>query len=126
MEKYRISIGHNEALLIRTDEFRLSEMTTDEQPLEKLLYEETKEKYEPYKPDDDMVVPPLYFNEEQSAELAEIESTIQNYVDETNARFISGDEDIEKGWDKYLETLDSMNLGRYIEIYQEAYDTKYK
>ncbi|WP_313886471.1 ABC transporter substrate-binding protein [Bacillus sp. SD088] len=112
--------------VIRTNEFRLSEMTTDEQPLEALLYEETKEKYEPYKPDEDMIVPPLYFNEEQSAELAEIEATIQNFVDESNARFISGDDDIEKGWDQYLATLEGMNLERYIEIYQEAYDEKYK
>ncbi|MBP1916235.1 putative aldouronate transport system substrate-binding protein [Lederbergia galactosidilyticus] len=112
--------------LIRTDEFRLSEMTTDEQPLEALLYEETKGKYEPYKPDEDMVVPPLYFNEEQSAELAEIEATIQNFVDESNARFISGDDDIEKGWESFLQNLEAMNLDRYIEIYQEAYDAKYK
>ncbi|OAK73814.1 ABC transporter substrate-binding protein [Lederbergia galactosidilytica] len=112
--------------LIRTDEFRLSEMTTDEQPLEALLYEETKGKYEPYKLDEDMVVPPLYFNEEQSAELAEIEATIQNFVDESNARFISGDDDIEKGWESFLQNLEAMNLDRYIEIYQEAYDAKYK
>lgn len=112
--------------VIRTNEFRLSEMTTDEQPLEALLYKETKEKYEPYKPDEDMIVPPLYFNEEQSAELAEIEATIQNFVDESNARFISGDDDIDKGWDQYLATLEGMNLDRYIEIYQEAFDEKYK
>lgn len=112
--------------VIRTNEFRLSEMTTDDQPLEALLYKETKEKYEPYKPDEDMIVPPLYFNEEQSAELAEIEATIQNFVDESNARFISGDDDIDKGWDQYLATLEGMNLDRYIEIYQEAFDEKYK
>lgn len=112
--------------LIRTNDFRLSEMVSEDQPLEVLLYEETKEKYEPYKLGDDKVVPPLYFNEEQSAELSELESTITNFVEESNARFISGGEDIEKGWDNYLRTLEGMNFNRYVEIYQEAYDAKYK
>nr|WP_280518612.1 ABC transporter substrate-binding protein [Lederbergia wuyishanensis] len=112
--------------LIRTDLFRLSEVESKDQPLEPILYKETKEKYEPYKPEEDKVLPPLYFTQEQSAELAELESTINNFVDESNAQFITGTEDIDKGWDKYLKTLESMNLKRYIEIYQEAYDAKYK
>lgn len=112
--------------LIRTNEFRLSEMINPEQPLEKILYDETKEKYEPYKPDESMIVPPLYFNEEQALELAEIEASIESFVEESNARFISGDDDIDSGWDNYLKTLESLKLDRMIEIYQEAYDAKYK
>ncbi|WP_062105885.1 ABC transporter substrate-binding protein [Bacillus niameyensis] len=112
--------------LIRTDEFRLGEVESKELPLPVILYNETKEKYEPYKLDEKKVVPPLYFNEEQSRELAEIETTIENFVNESNARFISGDDNIESGWGKYKEALKGMNIDRYIEIYQEAYDAKYK
>ncbi|KKI90886.1 ABC transporter substrate-binding protein [Bacillus sp. SA1-12] len=112
--------------LIRTNKFRLSEVASKEQPLEPMLYKETKEKYEPYKPDESQVLPPLYFNEEQSMELSEMEATITNHVEEMNARFISGDADLEKDWDTYLETLNGMNLERYLEIYQEAYDSKNK
>ncbi|MEK3890085.1 ABC transporter substrate-binding protein [Bacillus sp. FSL K6-3431] len=111
--------------LIRTNEFRLGEVESKEVPLEPFLYNETKDKYEPYK-DESKALPPLYFSEEQSAELSELETTITSFVEESNARFISGDEDIEKGWKTYLKTLEGMNVERFIEIYQEAYDAKYK
>jgi hypothetical protein len=32
--------------------------------------------------------------------------------------------DIEKDWDKYLKTLDGMNLARFLEINQEAYEVR--
>lgn len=111
--------------LIRTNDFRLGEVASEDQPLEQILYNETKEKYEPYKPDDSQILPPLYYNEEQAMEMSEIEATITSFVEESSARFISGDDDIEKGWNNYLKTLESMNLKRLIEIYQEAYDAKY-
>lgn len=93
---------------------------------ERLLYNETLHKYEPYKPDLDMLVPPLYFTQEQSTELATLEKTILDFVAETYTRFVTGDLDIEKDWDSYLATLDKMNVKRYLQIYQEAYDAKYK
>jgi len=83
-------------------------------------------KYEPYKPSEDMVLPALVFDEEQTRELSEIQTTIRSYVDETIARAATGDIDIEKEWDSYLNELEKMNLARLLEIYQAAYDAKYK
>jgi len=70
-------------------------------------------------------LPPLVFTEEQASELSDLEVTITDYVDQMNARFITGDADIENEWDTYVKTLDEMNLERYIQIHQEAYDLKY-
>ena len=35
-------------------------------------------------------------------------------------QFITGDRDIESGWDQYLSELDSYRVDRYIEIYKAA------
>ncbi|WP_382349623.1 hypothetical protein [Lederbergia graminis] len=40
--------------------------------------------------------------------------------------FVTGDQSLEKDWDKYIETLESMNLKRFVEIHNEAYETQYK
>jgi putative aldouronate transport system substrate-binding protein len=109
----------------RTAHFRLSEVYDPEQPLEKILFDATK-LYEPYRPDYTEVLPPLVFSEEQSSELADLEATILDYVKQMNARFITGDADLETEWETYLKTLEDMNLERFIQIYQDAYDFKYK
>ena len=91
-----------------------------------MLYKATKENYEPYRPSVDEVMPPLAFSAEQSNEMADLKKTIEDYVDEMVARFVTGDVEVEEYWDNYIQELENMNLQRYIEIYQEAYDEKYK
>ncbi|TBL80454.1 ABC transporter substrate-binding protein [Paenibacillus thalictri] len=92
----------------------------------RVLYEETTKNYEPYKTKQSQSVPPIFFNESQSTELSDLQKTIKDYVKEMSTRFIIGDASIDKEWDKYLKTLDSMNLKRYLEIYNEAYKAQYK
>ena len=102
----------------------MGETAKPEDPLETLLYKATTQ-YEPFNPGMDQLLPPLVFTEEQASELSDLEVTINDYVDQMNARFITGDADIENEWDTYVKTLDEMNLERYIQIHQEAYDLKY-
>lgn len=109
----------------RSSDFRLGEAVEPGVPhLEVILYEETKKNYMPYIPELDMLVPPLTFSEEQSAELVELQTTINDFVGEMIARFTTGDADIETDWDAYLKELEKMKIERYLEIYQEAYDSK--
>ena len=89
---------------------------------EVILYRETNEKYEPHKPPFEMVIPHLYFTEDQSTELADLEKTVKDYVDQMLARFIIGEANIESEWDNYLATLKSMGVDRLIQINQDAYD----
>ncbi|MGZ9583270.1 ABC transporter substrate-binding protein [Paenibacillus marinisediminis] len=110
----------------RSNDLRLGEVApNDGKPnLEVILYNETKKNYEPYRPDASMAMPQLFFTDEESSELSDLSKTINDYVDEMMARFVIGDADIEKDWDSYLQTLDSMNLPRFLEIYQQALDAR--
>ncbi len=67
------------------------------------------------------VVSKLLFTEAETAEVAEMRSTIETYVKESMVRFITGDLNIEKDWDAYLNDLKSMGLERYLELVQTCY-----
>ncbi|HWO55893.1 MAG TPA: ABC transporter substrate-binding protein [Paenibacillus cookii] len=111
---------------LRTNDFRLSAVAKGDDDLEVILYNETKNKYEPYKPKDVSTVPPLFLTNEQASEIADLAKTINDYVDEMIARFVIGDASLDADWDSYVSQLDAMNLKRYLEIYQTAYDEKNK
>lgn len=111
---------------LRTNDFRLSAVAKGDDDLEVVLYNETKNKYEPYKPTDVSTVPPLFLTNEQASEVADLSKTINDYVDEMMARFVIGDADLDKDWDGYVQQLEAMNVARYLEIYQEAYDGRSK
>ncbi len=103
---------------------RLSQVDDPTNPLEKMLYTETKEKYDPYKAGLDQIVPPLYLSDEDSSEIADLQLTLHNRANEMLVRSITGDVDIDKEWDAYVSSLNDMNLARYLELYQKAYDAK--
>lgn len=106
----------------RSDDLRLGQVSGGEKDIEVILYNETKNKYEPYKPADSMLIPPLTYNEQNSAEYAELHSVISDYIEASWVRFITGDLDLEKDWDAYLNELKNMNIDRYLEIMQKQYD----
>ncbi|RAR42288.1 ABC transporter substrate-binding protein [Paenibacillus sp. MDMC362] len=111
---------------LRTNDFRLSAVAKGDDDLEVVLYNETKNKYEPHKPTDVSTVPPLFLTNEQASEVADLSKTINDYVDEMMARFVIGDADLDKDWDGYVQQLEAMNVARYLDIYQEAYDGRSK
>jgi putative aldouronate transport system substrate-binding protein len=90
--------------------------------VEVILYNETKDKYEPYQQPAEMTLPPLYFSEEASQFVAELAPTIEAAVDETLALAVTGQSNIEETWEGYLASLDSMGLEQFIAYHQEAFD----
>jgi putative aldouronate transport system substrate-binding protein len=88
------------------------------------LFNETKNKYEPYKQNTATIVPPLYFTSDQLGELNDLSKTINDYLKEMTARFITGDANLDKEWNTYLEKLKGMNIDRYLQIYQDTYNAK--
>ena len=108
----------------RSRDFRLGEVRGDHSLLSVILYEETRDKMEPYQVNPDMVVPPLSFDEDAAAEITDLESALGTYVTEMIARFTVGDADIEAEWNDYLAELDNIGLPRYVELVQEAYDNR--
>ena len=109
---------------IMSRDFRLGQVRGEGVSLEAILYEETREKMEPYQVDPRMIVPPLSFDEDVSAEVVDLESALVTYVHEMIARFTIGDADIETEWEAYLAELNKIGLPRYIELVQEAYDKR--
>ncbi|MCE5259323.1 MAG: extracellular solute-binding protein [Chloroflexi bacterium] len=110
----------------RDSKFRLEwqEFNPDD-PLERSLYQWSRDIYAPYgKPD--MQVPPLAFTSEQSQELGTLSTALTTYVDQMFASFVTGQVDINTGWDQYLSDLKTNGLDKYLQIYQAAYDAKYK
>lgn len=108
----------------RSNEFRLSESASNPtENTEVILYQGTLG-YEPYE-NDEIGVPPLILNEEQSSEILDIQKTISDYVSSSTVRFITGDLDLNKDWDAYLKTLKDMNVEKYLDILQQAYEERY-
>lgn len=64
----------------------------------------------------------ILYNEEESDEITDTKITLENYIKEAMARFVTGELDIEKDWDAYLNELNNIGLQRYVEISQQAYD----
>lgn len=57
---------------------------------------------------------------EMMDEYAEIQTNLNSFVRKTIVQFITGERDIENGWDEYLSELDSYRVDRYVEIYKTA------
>jgi len=64
----------------------------------------------------------LVYSYEETEEIKEIQSTINSYVAESIARFISGDMNIETGWDAYINELNKIGIDKYRANAQKAYD----
>ncbi|HWK81431.1 MAG TPA: hypothetical protein VNP95_11710, partial [Thermomicrobiales bacterium] len=90
--------------------------------VEVILYNRTKEDYEPYAAPADFALPPLYFDSDAAQTVAELTLTIQNYVDQTFAQAVTGQIDIEQAWGDYTSSLSSMGLDNFVALHQDAYD----
>lgn len=55
-------------------------------------------------------------------EVAMLQKNIKDYINQNELQFIMGSKDLNKDWDAYVAGLDKLNLKRYLEIMQKAYD----
>jgi len=110
----------------RSSQFRLEwQEFNPADPLERYLYQWSKDIYAPYgKPD--MQLPPLIFTSDQSKSLGTLTTALTAQVDQMFASFVTGQMDVNTGWDKYLADLKTNGLDEFLKIYQTAYDLKYK
>jgi putative aldouronate transport system substrate-binding protein len=109
----------------RSNDYRLGQYVPEEIAefdIEVILYNQTNENYLPYAQPEEMTLPPLYFSEDQAQFVAEVTPTIEAYVDETFARAISGQIDIEAEWENYVSSLEAMGLSQFVAAHQEVYD----
>ena len=66
----------------------------------------------------------LTLSEDAQDDYADIWADMESYISEMHGKFISGEEDIESGWDAYIKNLEKMGLADLLEIYQNAYNAK--
>ncbi len=59
---------------------------------------------------------------EELEEISSITTAINSYVANAQYKFITGEMDIDKDWDKFIKELKASNVDRLTELYQTAYD----
>ena len=64
----------------------------------------------------------LINTDEELEEIASITTVINSYAASAQYKFITGEVDIDKGWDAYIKELKASNVDRLVELYQAAYD----
>ena len=80
--------------------------------------QEVKEKLAPY---GEVAYPLVYLTEEEQNVISSVTVDLETYVEQMEAQFITGVEPL-SNWDSYVETIESMNINEYIQVYQDAYD----
>lgn len=66
--------------------------------------------------------PLVYYTEDEIDVINQYQMDIDTYFQQMEAKFITGAESIDQGWDKYVKTLQGIGLEDYLEAYQSAYD----
>ncbi len=84
---------------------------------EQIMYQVTKELYEPY--GKDQAVRDSFFDSNQYNEFVQLRLQINSEVERSMAAFVSGEKSLDTDWNAYLDRLEELGLSRYIEIYQE-------
>ena len=59
---------------------------------------------------------------EESSAIGETVNTLNSYVREMIAAFLTGGQDIDAYWDTYLAELDKIGIDDVVAVYQTAYD----
>lgn len=105
-----------------TNDFRLGQFCANpENNVEGLLYKYGKA-YSQYKPDDSTMLPNLAYSEEDAKKIADYSVSIGKFVNQSTVQFITGDLDINKDWQSFVDKINSMDLAGYLSIQQKAYD----
>lgn len=88
------------------------------------LYDSARQDYYPYRQPKSHQVPPLALTSEESSQIADLETNIDQYVVQMEAKFVTGavDPNNDGAWRGYVNTLNRMKLDTYLSIYQKAYN----
>jgi len=64
----------------------------------------------------------VWYDSEIVDEISMIKTNIEDYVEQNSVQFITGDKDLETEWDTYIEGFEQLELERYLEVMQEAFE----
>ena len=66
--------------------------------------------------------PAFSYDEKDSERMAVLKNDIDTYVNECEAKFVTGEMNFEEDWDNYVKTLETIGLAELMEIYQRGLD----
>jgi len=98
-------------------------LAPDGSGVEAYLYQITEKNYQPYG-NASLAIPPLWYSASDASDMAVLTTNINTYVEESIAKFIIGDLDPNKDadWNTFQAALRNLNVARYLEIVQNAYN----
>ena len=67
--------------------------------------------------------PSIKPTEEETAVLNEYKADLDKYYQESLAKFITGDSDIDAEWDNYVTTVKSLGYDKIMEMYTAQYQS---
>lgn len=91
---------------------------------ETVLYDATKENYEPFASDPSVWVSNLFFTDDQATLIADFGTTIDAAVSQFAAEVATGQTNVDDAWDSFQANLQAMGLQDYLAAYQAALDSK--
>lgn len=91
--------------------------------LEKLLFDASKELYEPYGGVGDIqLLDELKLTDEESTDISVIAVEVAKIIEESSVAFMTGARDIDAEWDSYKDSLEKAGLQDLLAIYTAAYE----
>jgi putative aldouronate transport system substrate-binding protein len=98
---------------------------TDGTGIEAFLYQRTAQNYQPYGLPEQNIVPPLWYSDDDTTEIAMLRTNINTFVDENIARFTIGSSNINSDaeWNNFQNQLKNIGIDRYLQIIQKTYDS---
>lgn len=93
--------------------------------LEKLLYDASKELYEPYGSSSNIVnfsSGQIKLTDEEATDSGTLETEVAKIIVENSAAFMRGEKNFDTDWDKFQSDIESAGLSQLIGLYQTAYD----
>ena len=68
----------------------------------------------------------IKYTADETEQVKDIQMSLVTYVNESMARFITGDLDLDTQWKPYLKELDKIGLKKFLEVSQTAYGRTHK
>jgi putative aldouronate transport system substrate-binding protein len=99
-------------------------MNDDPWDLELVLYNAYKQ-YEPYGFNRSLPFN-LAWTLEEARQYTELNRVIVEYVEQSLARFVTGELDLNRDWDRYIADLNKLGLPNLLKLYQTVYDRQWK
>lgn len=90
-----------------------------EQGFGKWITEQTEAKVKKYGV---VPFPSVILSSEEADKVSTIKTELDTYLEEWEAKFITGKASISDKWDEFVSTIKGMGVDDYVKVYQDAYD----